>query len=319
MVSNAPRHVQPAKFNSPSKRTDVCAAVEACLQREDDLHHLFPCWSDDDLALGNSTHLVLGHVRLPLWNHAHTSPAIVDFRRPAVCCFLAFLDIAVRENVGVVSALGRRRSVCRRIDMRMQEGLRCLVALTPFASRRVVAEEEHAGRRSADKNERDDESNAPRLRRSQALVEPERVVDHGHQEVGDAAASISPASDQRIGCSHNVLVEETRRPYLTRHECAAQDSDEEAQGDEAGDVVHEAGHCGRDGSCQQHTDVCPSRTEAIAERPCHESYNEGAGQSCDVGVCDVLLLQVEIHSDRPREQRWKCVPISFMSLVRVVR
>jgi hypothetical protein len=36
---------------------------------------------------------------------------------------------------------------------------------------------------------------------------------------------------------------------LAWYESASQDSDEKAQRDEAGYVVHQAGHCGWNGSC----------------------------------------------------------------------
>jgi len=112
------------------------------------------------------------------------------------------------------------------------------VTIGPFASRRVVAEEEHAKGRGADEDEGNDESNAPGLRRRQALVQPQRVVDHGHEEVSDAAARVSPATDQGVGRSHDVFVEEAGLPDLTRHKGAAEDSDEEAQRDQAGYVLH---------------------------------------------------------------------------------
>ena len=102
------------------------------------------------------------------------------------------------------------------------------MAIAPFASRRVVAEEEHARRGRTDEDERNDESHAPGLRRSQALIEPKGVVDHGHEEVSDPAAGVSPASDQGVRRPYDVLVEETGRPDLTGYEGATQDSDEEA-------------------------------------------------------------------------------------------
>jgi hypothetical protein len=84
--------------------------------------------------------------------------------------------------------------------VRMQKSLSSLVAVAPLSSRRVVAEEKHARSRDAYKDEWHDERNAPGLRRRQALIQPERVVDDRHKEVSDAASRIACRESQ-----HNIL------------------------------------------------------------------------------------------------------------------
>ena len=60
--------------------------------------------------------------------------------------------------------------------------------------------------------------------------------------LGYPAASVPPAARKRIRRPHDILVEEARAPHLARYEGAAEDTNEEAQGDEAARVGHESGH-----------------------------------------------------------------------------
>lgn len=56
----------------------------------------------------------------------------------------------------------------------------------------------------------------------------EGVIHGGHDEVGDATAGITPSACESIGSADDVLIKEASRPYLARHEGAAEDANKEA-------------------------------------------------------------------------------------------
>lgn len=160
----------------PSERTDVRAAVESGLQREDDPHHLFAGGSNDDFTSSHGLHLILRHLCF-----SDAARTIVDIRRPTTRrLFAAFLHITTSREYRLLRLLWWRRSIGRGVDVRMQERLCRLMTLTPLAGWRVDTQEEHACSRDADEDEWHDECHTPGLGRCQALVNFERVVDDGH-------------------------------------------------------------------------------------------------------------------------------------------
>lgn len=50
--------------------------------------------------------------------------------------------------------------------------------------------------------------------------------------LGDATTGIAPTTSKRVGGPDHVDVKEPRTPHLTGDECAAEDADEEAEGDQ---------------------------------------------------------------------------------------
>lgn len=53
-----------------------------------------------------------------------------------------------------------------------------------------------------------------------------RIVDGGHDEVGDATTGVAPAACKSVGRADHVLVEPTGAPDLAWHEGSAQNTDE---------------------------------------------------------------------------------------------
>ena len=56
----------------------------------------------------------------------------------------------------------------------------------------------------------------------------ERVVDGGHDEVGDATTGVTPAAGKGVGGADDILVKPAGAPDLAGHEGTTQDADEEA-------------------------------------------------------------------------------------------
>lgn len=79
----------------------------------------------------------------------------------------------------------------------------------------------------------------------------ERVEDGGHEEVRDATSCVTEAGNERVRCSHDVLVEKAGRPYLTGDETTAQNSHKEADRHQLADIVGRAGEEGWDGADEE--------------------------------------------------------------------
>lgn len=142
------------------------------------------------------------------------------------------------------------------------------MAVCPLPRGRVLAEEEHSEGGGGDENEGDDVGYSPGHIGSQVLGADERVKDGGHNEatpvspifffiaimfelggvLGYPTAGIPPATSECVGRPHDILVKEPCAPHLARYETTAEDSHEEAYGDEAARVSREAGHGGGDGA-----------------------------------------------------------------------
>lgn len=230
---------------------------------------------DDDFALGGLEHLVAGHVRLVVKGGRG------DGARGGRELGLLVLDVAggavlfgVGFGVGGGEAVGdgARDDDNLVVNAVRGEGLLGLhMAVLPRARGRVGAEGEEADAREDDHDERDDEGEAPRLAGRKAALD-ERVEDDGHDEVRDAAAGVAEAARQRVGCADNVLVEEARRPHLTRNKRAPEDTDEEAADVEPGGVFDERGEAERDGAEEEE----PAKDLAGAEL-----VTQGTGDEAD--------------------------------------
>ena len=93
----------------------------------------------------------------------------------------------------------------------------------------------------------------------------EGVEDRGHEEVSNAAAGVAEASSEGVGGADDVLVEEAGGPDLAGDEGAAEDADEEAEGEEAFDVCNGAGEGGGDGACEEAAGEGVAGTEAVTQ------------------------------------------------------
>lgn len=85
------------------------------------------------------------------------------------------------------------------------------MSLGPFTSRCVGAQKNHSDAGYDDDNQGYNECQTPRGPGT-IPTSPERVEDGGHDEIGDAATSVTPAAGQCVGRAHHVLVEEARAP-----------------------------------------------------------------------------------------------------------
>ena len=70
------------------------------------------------------------------------------------------------------------------------------------------------------------------------LVLDERVEDSWHDEVCDSTTCVTPSTGQRVGSSDDILVKETSRPNLARHEGTTEDTNEESDGVETGSAAN---------------------------------------------------------------------------------
>ena len=95
------------------------------------------------------------------------------------------------------------------------------------------------------------------------LVAHEAIVDGRHDEVGNSAASITKASRQCIGGADNVLVKETSGPDLARHETAAEDTNEKADGHQPRGIFDAAGAESGNGTGNKNAGESLSRSESV--------------------------------------------------------
>lgn len=92
--------------------------------------------------------------------------------------------------------------------------------------------------------------------------------------LGDTTTRITPAADQRICGANHISVEESGRPDLARNKGASQDTDEKANGVEAGRVVCSTSKCGGDGTNQETTDKGETWAKSIAQRTSNGSHHK---------------------------------------------
>ena len=83
------------------------------------------------------------------------------------------------------------------------------MALAPLPSRGIGAADEHSNGRDRDNDERYNECHPPCDVGCKMLILYQGVEDGRHQEVGDTPSSVTETPSQGVGCSDNVLVEES--------------------------------------------------------------------------------------------------------------
>ena len=198
-----------------AKGAEVAAREDEGLQGEDDVHGFAEGRFDHDLAPGGVQHLLLADLRFVV----EGTVALVG-RRELQLLVVAGCRRAFGAGCGCPLAGDLARDVhhISRDAVARQVLLGVQVTFAPFAHGRVGTEQEHGDGGSGDADERHDEGNAPCHVRRQMLSPHQGVEDGGHQEVGDTTACIAQSSGKRIGRAHDVLVEESRRPDLARHE-----------------------------------------------------------------------------------------------------
>lgn len=142
------------------------------------------------------------------------------------------------------------------------------MAVCPLPRGRVVAQAEHSDGGGDYEDEGNDVGYSPRHVGSEVMGVDERVKDGGHNEATPVSptlysvasmcelggvlsypgAGVPPATSKRIGRPHDIFVKESCAPHLARYETAAENTHEEAYGDEAARFRREAGHGGGDGA-----------------------------------------------------------------------
>ena len=95
------------------------------------------------------------------------------------------------------------------------------VAVAPFASRGIRAEDQHGNSGDDNADERHDESNTPGDMGRKATLRHKTVEDGGHEKVCDTSSSVAEATGQGICRADNILIEETGGPDLTWNKTAS--------------------------------------------------------------------------------------------------
>ena len=101
-----------------------------------------------------------------------------------------------------------------------------------------------------------------------------RVENCGHQEVCDAASSITETCCERVACPNYVLIEEACGPYLTWHKAAAKNTNEKPESQEAFGVGNCTCEYSGYGASQQTASESVSRTIKIAHWSREKSNKE---------------------------------------------
>lgn len=110
------------------------------------------------------------------------------------------------------------------------------VAFGPLAGWAIWAEKDHEDGCGDDEDEWNDEGNSPCIVWSETTAANERLVDCWHDEVGDSTTGVTPSTSQSVGCTDDILVEETSRPDLARHERTTEDTNEKSNGEKTAGV-----------------------------------------------------------------------------------
>ena len=147
----------------------------------------------------------------------------------------------------------------------------------------------------------------------EALILHEGVVDGRHDKVCDTTTGVTETSSQGVGSTNNVLIVETSCPYLARHERATEDTNEESEDIQAGSTGDGTSQEGGNGTKEQASGECVSRTEAIASRTGNQTNEESGSQGDDVGVGDLVLADTNVLGNDIAEKWRECVPYSRVS------
>lgn len=195
--------------------------MEDCLRREDDLHGLLKGRVDNSIGLCRLNHLSAREGGLMVRNNTTLAVSavllLIGCRGPSV---VAVSDAA--RNIDDVGSHSGINAVRVEILLGME------VAICPLARRRILAQEEETHTTAEQADDGHDEGQPPSLARGVATCMNKRVVNCGHDEVGDSTTSVTPAARQGIGGSNNILIEESSTPHLAGNESGTENTDEEA-------------------------------------------------------------------------------------------
>ena len=129
----------------------------------------------------------------------------------------------------------------------------------------------------------------------------EREKRRSHNELGNTSTEVTPATNQRVRSSDNILGEHTACPVLAHDECTTGGANEKTEDGKASRTVHQssAGR-GNGGTAQDdsHQDTRPVLVTHGAEEETHKdrSTNTGNGRRPDL-----LGGQIEIGTDLGKE------------------
>ena len=115
--------------------------------------------------------------------------------------------------------------------------------------------------------------------------------------LGNTSSRITPATDQGIGSTNDISVEETRGPDLARYESASKDTDKESDKVQAHCVLRSASEGSRDCAHEQQPRKGQTWAEVIAHWASHEAYKQCRGKGDDVGIGNLILGKVHVGFD----------------------
>lgn len=115
--------------------------------------------------------------------------------------------------------------------------------------------------------------------------------------LGDTTSGIAKATDQRIGGSNNVLVEEASGPDLAGNESSTEDADEKADEVQAHGVLRSASQCSRDCAGEEQVRKGLTRANVIAHGTGDYTDEQSCSERNDVRVGNFVLGQMQIGLD----------------------
>ena len=128
-------------------------------------------------------------------------------------------------------------------------------------------------------------------------------VSRGKREIfsgyslSNATTRVTPTTNEGVGGSDDVTVEESSGPDLAWDKGSAKNTDEETDSVEAGCIVCSTSERRWNGTAKQGSDECQTGTESVAKRASNGTNDEGGSQSDDVGVGDLILRKTKIFPD----------------------
>lgn len=125
----------------------------------------------------------------------------------------------------------------------------------------------------------------------------QRVIDGRHHEVGDSATRIAPTTNQCVGCTDDISVEETSGPHLTRYECTSKDTHKETDSIEASCVLRSTSQSGGNRTKEQAAHERIARPKSITKRSSNGTHDERSRERDDVGVGYFILGEVHVLLD----------------------
>ena len=122
-------------------------------------------------------------------------------------------------------------------------------------------------------------------------------VDERHEELGDAAAEVTPARGGGVGDANALAVEHAGHPVLARNEGGQTKTDAEATDQEAGgvgDVGHAEAERGRE---QQNDGQAVPGPDNVTDGAHDDARADRTGHGGEAGGSEVGLCEFEVFSD----------------------